>query len=422
MKNVFLIVFCAFAVFVSGNVYGIITYDSNTLNGSYHVDNDGNSGTPFIVAGGTGSNAPRGTWDDEKGAVIIASVKITDNGARLCTIQAQCANENKKKKSWTTYHYPEGGKEGTKLSRCYTFCKDGYTAVDSECKKIETLKGFECQTVDDVKSKMINNIRMNQSDGSNIEPWIAGFNSWYIDVGDDVMERDILLGVVEFVPHGVIAAPIYLRCDREGYSDMKSFIEKLHIATSDANQYTLLCMPGYKAINASNKKAGCEPIDPTFAKCDLSKLPVCGGIDETKMDKNNHVWMIGDVAFGCRDFRCKEENYGFVAPGNLECKLCADEDGSPRFGIDNNGVCHECKTGTVFDNSKKECVNATPYSKTDMVYGKGKGKNSEGIKGESLTNQCWYYFVPSEYHACVACGIGYELQNNKCVPKQKNNS
>ena len=106
------------------------------------------------------------------------------------------------------------------------------------------------------------------------------------------------------------------------------------------------------------------------------------------------------TAEGCTKFFCSQVGYAFPADGSFECTECATGVKGGAHPV--NGQCKVCQTGQYFDKASGECLTAVAYSRTDMMYGKGKTRNLV----PSIAQQCWPIVSPDDYKSCVIEGGG----------------
>lgn len=333
----------------------------------------------FIIAGNLGKSGPHGTFDDEWGVVGLVAEKIVEHGGYFCPYQIQCANKRKKKKSWTTYYAPKG----FKTSQCAWLCESGYsgvncltqTATPSRCDKTPMNTG----TGGKFAGLAIKTSGGN-SDGK--ESYITGFNQW----GSNP-EYDVVLGIVKYLEHGVMAGPVQIKCGRDNWKNIDSFVESVLMATGDIK---LLCAEGY---TADANGADCIPVN--HDRCETQEMTFCAGFDRAKYDSNIHTI---ESTGGCVKYFCTEPDMAFASNMDTTCVECST--GVKGGSSTANGTCVKCSTGQYFDKNSNSCKQARAYSKSDLQYGKGQTKNTQS----DFNKQCWTYVMPEEYVACVESG------------------
>ena len=332
----------------------------------------------FVIAG-SGGKASQGscTYGDEGCIVSVIAEVIVEHGGYFCPYQLQCANKNKKEGSWTTYYMPSGFSR----SKCVWLCEDGYYG-DRCNQRIDSAFVCDLSSFKDRVNGKFKSISTKEGGGSadQVESNIIGFAQW-VNASKD--ECDVVLGVTNFLEHGVIAAPVRVCCGREGWKDMNSFINTVNRIGTEK----LLCAPGYKVNEA---KTDCELID--FQSCSIDNLTACDNFDKEKYDKENHYLEMTDN--NCVKFFCSKPGTAFSEKGNYTCETCST--GVKGGANPDTGVCQECETGYYFDESTKSCQKALMYSKTDLMYGKNETRNTT-----NLYQQCWIEFEPEAYINCV---------------------
>ena len=356
------------AINVSSTVHSWWGYDnSTTMNGSA----DG-----FIIAGSTGKGGVHGTWDDEWGVVGVVAEKIVEHGGYFCPYQIQCANTRKKRRSWTVYYAPSGYKS----SQCAWLCEPNYSGPD--CKE-QTATPVMCdKTLMNTKAggKYAGlKIQTTGKDDNSKEHYITGFRQWGRDP-----EHDVILGVIKYMDHGVMAAPVQIKCGRDNWKEIDSFVAAVGMAPGEIK---LLCAEGYK-VNSSN--TDCEPINPDL--CNTQDMTFCAGFEKSKYNSDIHTL---ETVGGCVKYFCSEPGTAFTSNADTTCAPCST--GVKGGANTDDGTCVKCETGQYFDKTTNSCKNAQAFNKTDMQYGKGKTKNTN----PDIEKQCWTKIMPSEFIECV---------------------
>lgn len=342
---------------------------------------DINGAGDFILAGAIGTSGGRGTWADEYAIVAVIAKQIVEHGGYFCPQQIQCSNKNCSTKSWTTYFNPTGFIE----DKCVWLCEKGYSGTNC-AKQVSIVGGMDTSTN---KEGLYSGLSLKQSgkyDGST-EPSVPAFTSYT----EEKMERDVLLGVIEFKEHGVLAGPVSIACKTNKACGNHSYVDK--VARYSGANYKLLCADGYTPTtdNTDCVKMTQEMLNLTTTVSDQKKM--CAGWSEVGYDSSVHsIDSTGD----CVKYMCKDKTKAFPASGNFECAECA---GSIRGGQNPlTGLCVKCEQlGQYFDTKTGECKNAMAFTRIDMQYGKGKTKETN-TKPE---NQCWTKVSPEDYKDCV---------------------
>lgn len=357
----------AFAINVNQAMWGAWGYDGGKAPAGSYGD--------FIIAGGIGKGGTHGTWGDEWGLVGIVANTIVEHGGYFCPYQIQCANRRKKKKSWTMYYWPSG----FSYDKCAWMCESGYSGPNclSQTSTPMTCDETAFNTASGGKFSGIS-MKTWGSDADQKEFEVTGFNQW----GSDP-ECDVVLGVIKFLQHGVVAAPVQVCCGRDNWKSIDSFVSSVQVATG---QQKLLCATGYQA-NATG--TDCEPISADI--CATQNMTFCQNFSREKYDSSKHTL---EESGSCVKYFCSEPGTAFPAVGDTSCEVCGDgvKGGANR----DNGVCMICDTGQYYNEKTGTCQTASAYSKTDMQYGDGQTKNSVEIE-----KQCWLAVDPEEYNSCV---------------------
>lgn len=329
----------------------------------------------FILVGGLRKTA-HGTYGDEYGLVGMIATQIVEHGGYFCPYQLQCANKAGKKKTWTEYYKPTG----FSTNKCAWLCEPGYSGTN--CMQADTTaKHCDNKQQTSSSSGKFSGLSMKSSGERKgmAESEIVGFAQW----GSDP-ECDVILGIVKFMEHGVVAAPIQACCGRDNWRKVDSFVKSLGIAGKEK----LLCATGYKANAAGSD---CEPI--SVDACNTQNTKFCDGFTREGYDSSIHTMQ---TVGGCVKYFCSEPGKAFASAGSTQCVDCAT--GIKGGSNPSDGTCVTCQTGKYF--SEGTCKDANAYSASDMQYGKGKTKNSS----TTLASQCWTVVDPKEYKTCVEKG------------------
>lgn len=344
----------------------------------------------FIIGGCTGKSCTHGTHDDEWAIVGIIANKITEHGAYFCPYQLQCANKKWKLRSWTMYYHPYG----FDVSKCTWLCEPGYSGTNcatpanavAYCDKrshkaaLKSIFFGRQRFFGNADNAVFHNIKLKDAgkDEGQVENEIIGFRS----KGKDP-ECDWILGVIQFLEHGVIAAPIKVCCGRDKFPSIDSFVDTVYKVNGSQK---ILCATGY---TANDTKTDCVPVNPDI--CGIQDMNMCANFDKSGYDSSIHyLEQHGD----CAKFFCSEPGKAFPAIGNYSCEDCAT--GVKGGANSTNGVCVKCQTGQYFDKDSNSCLAAKALTKTDLQYGIGKTKNTSDIR-----QQCWTQVTPEEYQKCI---------------------
>lgn len=337
------------------------------------------NGSPgsFIVAGCIGRNCEHGTHGDEWAVVGIVASQIVEHGGYFCPYQIQCWNHKRESRTYTNYY--RAHVEGAWLAKCAWLCEPGYGGVN-------------CMPQD--SAAYCDNTRYDRSEGGKyagvyLKNWggydgeceneVFGFHAW---MKAKRWERDLILGVVRFLDHGVVAAPVQISCEVWG----KKSISWVGNVLRGQGREKILCATGYKLNSAGND---CVPID--LQMCGIDSMKTCPNFPKEAYDSSKHVLQESN---GCAKYLCNDPDKAFPAAGNFDCTECGPGiKGGPN---PENGVCIQCKSGEYFDKNTAKCKPARALTKSDMLYGKDKGKNTTVLK-----EQCWPLASPEEFKKCV---------------------
>lgn len=344
---------------------------------------DINGAGDFILAGAIGTSGGRGTYSDEYAIVAVIAKQIVEHGGYFCPQQIQCSNSNGKKKSWSTYFNPTGFTE----DKCVWLCEKGYSGTNC-AKQVSVVGGMDTSTN---KEGLYSGLSLKQSGKYNgsTEASVPAFTTYTDESGK--VEKDVLLGVIDFNEHSVLAGPVSIVCRASGSGNNHSYVDK--VARYSGANYKLLCADGYTPTsdNTDCVKMTQEMLNLTTTISDQKKM--CAGWSEVGYDSSVHsIDSTGD----CVKYMCKDKTKAFPASGNFECTECA---GSIRGGQNPlTGLCVKCEQlGQYFDTKTGECKSAMAFTRIDMQYGKGKTKETN-TKPE---NQCWTKVSPEDYKDCV---------------------
>ena len=380
--------FCLFGALLVNDAWAIRTVpslSSSWKDGSYkEVGNRYDIGS-FVVSGSIGDKGQHGTYSDEYGVVAVIARQIVEHGGYFCPQQIQCSNTNCRHKSNTVYYDPTG----FDASKCAWFCEKGYAGTN--CAKLAIVT--EGSSTPTNLNGLFAGLSMKTSGGGDggTEASNIGFYTTYED-GYKMYERDVLLGVIDFKEHGIVAGPIEVKCRTNQACGNWSYVD--YIKRFSSGKYKLLCAEGYVA-----DQTGAECVKLTQNMLDLlayEDKPMCAGWLMEGYNPDIHRL---DAEGDCVKYLCKDATKAFPSAGSYECEDCAT---SIRGGQSTtNGVCVVCdRLGQYFDTETDSCKMADAYSNTDLQYGKGKNKDTN----TDLNKQCWTVVTPENYKTCVETG------------------
>lgn len=337
---------------------------------------------------------------DEYMIQMLVARKYTDGGIYVCPTQIEARNSDNDDKAWIAYADLSAGD----ASRCTWLCKEGHTGEN--CLQQES----EIDSCDITLLKRENYSSIKQlRNGADITfPEFSSEN-----VKDDSCSKSNKQEHVRLVMitnwtasgHGAFARVMIIRAETQTANRKITSFPWIYPASGSTEK--LLCKNGYKP-NATN--TDCVAIDSNI--CNAQQL--CDGWDG--FDENIHRFYVPTMAASlstsnltvgtksptqktlCYQYRCLEAGTAFVSSSNRSCAPCVND---ARDGVSPaDGTCIKCGLGQIFDEtalSSGYCATADAYSKTDMMYGKGKTKSNV----PNIKNQCWTMVDLQDYLNCV---------------------
>lgn len=373
------------------------TLDSRIIAAWGYSDSVKGSSSDFIISGGLGKGT-HGTHADEWAVVGVIAEKVVANGGYFCPYQIQCANERKNKNPWTVYYRPTGFKNVT--DNCLWLCADGYSGENCMTPP-ENLINCDSRYTNTTDGAVFGDVKIMTSGGDqpNFKTGVDFFETGQKDTDAETgkWEYNSLLGIVRFLDHGVVAAPVKVQCARDNWREIDSFVESIYVKGDEK----LLCAEGFKP-NANN--TDCEAID--FNKCDPATLAYCQGFNFENYDAGQHS-LINDTAGRCVKYFCRDDDMAFTGGDDKTCVECAVGLKGGAHSV--TGTCVKCDTGEVFDKKSNSCVQAKAFSKVDMQYGIGKSRMDQS----SLNDQCWTKVSPDDYVECMSSTTSGKKPSNK---------
>lgn len=391
-KSFLLFVFAC--LFCSCDAFGYVTVDSSVKGawGTFSADESTSGGAgDFILDGGTGMTK-KGTCGDEYALVVVIAEQIVEHGGYFCPKQIQCVN--KRYKNWSLMHMYAPG--GFSIGKCAWLCEDGYTGVNCQ-KHVAAVPGTDLP-MNTSDGGIFSGVSMLQDgcwNGGSVQDASQGirvFHKWE-KYGDE--DHVIALGVIDFLEHGVKAAPVLVGCHGEDNKNNRSWISNVGLATGGKTK--LLCAEGYMANSTGTDctRATAQALELKGAVKEVGKS-FCLDWDETKYDSSIHAI---DLSGSCIKYFCKDSTKAFPGSGDFSCADCT---GNIRGGQDKKtGLCVKCEQpGQYFDVDTGTCKMAQAYTTFELQYGKGKTKATAG----ELEKHCWIYVSPEDYKICVEKG------------------
>lgn len=331
-------------------------------------------------------------YGDEQVIQLWVAMEVTKGGAKFCPVRIDARNRNKDS-SWTTYY-----RYRTTDDDCIWLCKDGYGGTDCS----ETDGDYVCDANKNWDSFLKNYTKEPaDANATNIEDSVAMFSydEYRNCYGNAPEEHDRVLMVTKWAQdtqldpktedypyRGAFVRQMMVRAAREGWEDMRSWID-VYPATNSSE--ILVCMTGYKP---NDTKTNCVEINAT--RCAEQNL--CNDY-KTGFDETIHTMKPKDEG-DCYEYRCKEAGKAFASSIDRSCVDCPATFRSGPSGTD--GTCLKCVQDTVYNGS--ECGAAVGYSKTDLMYGKGKTRSNDD---KNIDEQCWTILDTKKYKSCVEGSI-----------------
>ena len=250
------------------------------------------------------------------------------------------------------YYWPTG----FSYDKCAWLCESGYSGQNCIAQTSTPLTCDETiySTADSGKFGGIS-LKTSGGDADQKEQEVTGFNQWGTDP-----ECDVVLGVIRYLNHGVVAAPVKICCGRNNWKSIDSYVNSVDVAVG---QQKLLCASGY---TANDTGTDCVQINPDA--CATQNMTFCANFPRESYDSAIHT--LEETEEGCVKYFCSEPGKAFPASGDTSCVEC--DEGVRGGASRNNGVCMHCEMGQYFDTKTSSCRTAKAYSKTDMQYGDGK--------------------------------------------------
>lgn len=344
----------------------------------------------FIRAGALGLNASPGTHSDEGAIVAIIADRINANGGYFCPWQIQCANKRKYTTSPTSYYTPNG----VSSANCMWLCKDGFSGAN--CGELTVAYDSDTRTLDTVFGAP--GVKTDGGSNGNLSANVQVFTKFWrndfrgVNGADGKKENDKgevnnVLGVVKLLDHGVMAAPVQVACQWQNWKDVTSFVGTV----ASCSDPVLLCQEGY---TPNSNKTDCVPVTEDMLQ--TKGKTFCPGFDREKFRSAEHV--LDTSGSDCAKYFCKDAGMAFTSATDHTCAECST--GVKGGSNPKDGTCVKCSTGQYFEAKTGECESAGAYSNLDLVYGKGKDRNTQ----KDLDKQCWTILSPANYKSCVETG------------------
>ena len=328
-----------------------------------------------------GIDGLQGTYGDEGSIVLLVVNDVKKDGSiteiEICPMQIQSANKDGRQLNWIRI-FNRGD--------CIKFYADDQSGCDS---------------VD--YTKKWSNIGVLKSGGTELTKAIGS----YTGEQKNWKNADIRLFAVEkILPHGVLVTGVKVETasfkgskeqEKNGGCAKGTVCSTIaSLAKKSGNR--LFCAKGYIKNSAGTDCVGVD----SGNGCKVSEADMlnnlCSGYSETVYQGSPESWQLGKKdGADCYLYYCPNTRYGFKSTSDHTCVKCPN-----RSGQQKNGLCATpCEIGKSYSVSGNQkdgtCVEDTAYSKSDMMYGVGKTKNSQ-----SFENSCWT--IIDDYKSCVESG------------------
>lgn len=329
-----------------------------------------------------------GNSGDEGVNTMWVATKVTKGGAQFCAVRIDARNYNKHDHPWTTYHRFDSSDDS-----CFWLCHDGYGGADCS----DNDGDFVCNTTEfdeDIKYKF----KDKSAIATNVENSIAMFEyNKYRHCSNDKSrvkeEHDRILAITRWSEdgHGAFVRQMVVRAASKHWENMKTW-PNIYPATNSKD--ILVCRTGYKPDLNYTK---CIEVNAT--RC--AEQNICSDF-ESGYNETMHKLQL-DEGKGCYKYTCAEEGKAFASAIDRTCIDCPE---NLHGGPGNDGTCLKCPDNQIYVG--KECAAAKRLTKTDLMYGIGKTRNSE----KDVKQWCWTRSSIDEYGACIN---GVSVEQYKCT-------
>ena len=328
-----------------------------------------------------------GNWDQGVNTMWVAT-KVTQGGAQFCAVRIDARNNNKHDRPWTTYHRYDSSDDS-----CFWLCHDGYGGADCS----DNDGDFVCNTTEFNKT-ITNKFKDKSAIATNVEDSIAMFEyNKYRHCSNDKSrvkeEHDRILAITRWSEdgHGAFVRQMVVRAASEHWVNMKTW-PNIYPATNSKD--ILVCRTGYKPDLNYTK---CIEVNAT--RC--AEQNICSDF-ESGYNETMHKLQF-DEGKECYKYTCAEEGKAFASAIDRTCIDCPE---NLHGGPGSNGTCLKCTDNQIYVG--KDCAAAKRLTKTDLMYGIGKTRNSE----KDVKEWCWTRSSIDEYGACIN---GVSVEQYKCT-------
>ncbi len=358
--------------------HGIGNFDTNVCLGKERgcLENNPFNAT-YMHNGNTGDEGVNTMW---------VATKVTKGGAQFCAVRIDARNNNKHNKPWTTYHRFDSSDES-----CFWLCHDTYGGPDCS----DNDGDFVCNT-QEFNDEIRNKFKDKSAIATNVEDSIAMFNFDSYHACSNLHtkeEHDIILAITRWSDdgHGAFVRQMVVRAASRHWEDMKTW-PNIYPATNSKD--ILVCRTGYKPdLNYT------KCIEVSATRCAEQKI--CSEF-ESGYNETIHKLRFDDEK-GCYKYTCTEEGKAFASAVDRTCVDCPE---SLHGGPGGDGTCLKCTDNQIYVG--KKCAQAKRLTKTDLMYGIGKTRNSE----KDVNQWCWTRSSMDEYGACIN---GVTVEQYKCT-------
>jgi len=303
---------------------------------------------------------------------VLIAREIYENGARFCPTRIKGSN---------TDYMLDGNivllsYQDNPSFTCYTICKSGYhgsncdeTGVSGICGNTNYESVLEGKLKIDTKSDV-------SLSSYSISAFHAGSETSGYGLSQVEAYQSTTLGIIGYVPHGVIVAPIKILATAGVTSS---------ISVNTNGRTTTLCASGYTLNNEKCEKTNCSNPDLKLKKpgkqLDDNGKKFCDNYENYDATKHDLV-----EESSCYSYVCKEG--GFDTKYNH--KDCIEDCGKTKqSGVLDTGYCKVCNDNQMFNGT--ECASYTELSMLQLK------------KGFQEIFDCWQEFGGNNYKTCVLC-------------------
>lgn len=340
-----------------------------------------------------GSNIMSNGNSDQGANTMWVATKVTKGGAQFCAVRIDARNNDKHDRPWTTYHRFDSSDDS-----CFWLCHDGYGGADCS----DNDGDFVCNTTkfDDNNNYIKYKFKDKSAIATNVEDSIAMFEyNKYKHCSNDKLrvkeEHDRILAITRWSEdgHGAFVRQMVVRAASKHWKNMNTW-PNIYPATNSKD--ILVCRTGYKPDLNYTK---CIEVNAT--RC--AEQNICSDFESGYNETMHKLQFDESDGKGCYKYTCAEEGKAFASAVDRTCIDCPE---NLHGGPGSDGTCLKCPDNEIYVG--KECATAKRLTKTDLMYGIGKTRNSE----KDVKEWCWTRSSIDEYGACIN---GVTVEQYKCT-------